>query len=85
MLKKNLNNIIFILQQGNNNITTGKLAILTKINYKNIGRYLNILEGRDLINREFYQVKKKRFILNSLTEKGEMFQIPFFIINSLKF
>lgn len=76
MLKLNLYKIIFILQRENNSISTMGLAKLTIINYKNIGRYLNILEDKDVISREIYQNKKKRYIFNSLTRKGESFIIP---------
>ena len=76
MLKINLYKILFILQRENNSISTTDLAKLTIINYKNIGRYLNILEDKDVISREIYQDKKKRYILNSLTRKGESFIIP---------
>ena len=84
MLKINLYKILFILQRENYLITTGELAGLTKINYKNIGRSLNILEDHDLISREIYQEKKKRFVLNSLTRKGENFLIPHFYLQILK-
>jgi len=67
---------MFILKRENCTITTGELAVLTKINYKNIGRYLNYLEEKDLIDREIYQEKKRRYILNLLTQKGEAFDIP---------
>jgi DNA-binding MarR family transcriptional regulator len=85
MLKINLYKILFILQKRENYlITTGELADLTKINCKNIGRYLNILEDHDLISRKIYQEKKKRYILNSLTRKGENFLIPHFYLQILK-
>ena len=76
MLKINLYKILFILQKENYIVTTGDLACLTKINYKNIGRYLNLLKERDLVERETYQDKKKRYILNSLTWSGKRFVIP---------
>ena len=76
MLKINLYKIIFILQKETNPIITGELASLTKINFKNIGRYLNFLEEKGLIDREINQVKKKRYIQNSLTWDGENFIIP---------
>ena len=76
MLKINLYKILFILQKEKYSIPTMGLAKLTKINYKNIGRYLNILEDKDVISPESYQEKKKRYILNSLTRKGENFTIP---------
>jgi DNA-binding MarR family transcriptional regulator len=76
VLKVNLYKIIFTLQRENYSISTMDLAKLTKINYKNIGRSLKILEDRDLVSRETYQDKKKRFILNSLTREGERFIIP---------
>ena len=63
MLKINLYKILFILQKNNDVITTGDLALSTKINYKNIGRYLTILEEQDLISREIYQDKKKGIFL----------------------
>ena len=78
MQKINLYKIMFILQRENYTITTGELASLTKINYKNIGKYLNIIEAKDLICREICQEKKKRFILNSLTWLGKRFVIPQF-------
>jgi len=78
MLKINLFKILFILQRENYTITTGDLATLTKINYKNIGRSLNILEIKELIYRDVYQDKKKRYILNSLTWSGKRFVIPQF-------
>lgn len=84
MQKINLYKIIFILQRENYLITTGELASLTKINYKNIGRILNILEDRALVSRETYQDKKKRYVLNSLTWKGESFVIPHFYLKFLK-
>ena len=84
MLKINLYKIIFILKRENYIITTGELANLTKINYKNIGRYLNLLEKRDLIDRETYQEKRKRYIFNSLTHKGRRFIIPQFYQPILK-
>lgn len=84
MLKINLYKILFILQRENYSIPTMALANLTKINYKNIGRSLNILENHDLISREIYQEKKKRYILNSLTRKGENFLIPRFYLQILK-
>ena len=76
MLKINLYKILFILQRENYSITTGDLANLTKIHYKNIGRYLNFLEDKDLVSRFVYQENKRRFILNSLTQKGKYFFIP---------
>ncbi|KKN61165.1 hypothetical protein LCGC14_0524600 [marine sediment metagenome] len=85
MLKTNLYKIIFILQRENYSITTGELALLTKINYKNIGRYLNLLVEQDLIDREIYQDKKIRYILNSLTRKGEVFVIHQFYQHFLEF
>lgn len=84
MLKINLYKILFILQKNNYVITTGDLSLSTKIHYKNIGKYLNILEGCDLINREIYQEKKKRFILISLTWKGENILIPHFYLQMLR-
>jgi len=84
MLKINLSKIIFILQRENYTISTMDLASLTKINYKNIGRSLNILENHDLISREIYQEKRKRYILNSLTKKGENFFIPHYYLQILK-
>lgn len=84
MLKINLYKILFILQRENYPIPTTDLANLTKINYKNIGRSLNILEDQDLISRDIYQEKKKRFVLNSLTWKGELFVIPYFYMQFLK-
>lgn len=85
MLKINLYKILFILQRENYSVTTGDLAYLTKINYKNIGRYLNLLEERDLIDRETHQDKKKRYIFNSLTQKGRRFTIPQFYQQILNF
>lgn len=76
MLKTNLYKILFILKRENYSIPTMALAKLTEINYKNIGRYLNLLEEQDLINRETYQDKKKRYVFNSLVRKGENFIIP---------
>ncbi len=76
MLKINLFKILFILQRDNYMITTGDLASITNIHYKNIGRYLNFLQDKNLISRFVYQEKKTRFILNSLTWKGEDFVIP---------
>lgn len=84
MLKINLYKILFILQRENYSIPTMDLASLTKINYKNIGRYLDILENHDLISCEIYQEKKKRFILNSLIRKGEKFLIPHYYLQILK-
>jgi len=84
MLKINLYKIIFILQRENYTISTMGLASLTKINYKNIGRFLNILEDRALVSREIYQEKKKRFVLNSLTKRGESFIIPYFYLQFLE-
>lgn len=84
MLKINLYKILFILQKNNDVITTGDLALSTKINYKNIGKYLNLLEDQDLISREIYQEKKKRFVLISLTWKGENILIPHFYLQILK-
>ena len=84
MQKINLYKILFILQRDNYLITTGDLAALTKISYKNIGRYLNFLEDQDLISREIYQEKKKRFVLISLTWKGENILIPHFYLQILK-
>ena len=75
MLKINLYKILFILQKENYMIITGDLACLTKIHYKNIGRYLNYLKERGFISRFIYQEKKKRYILNSLTQKGGDFII----------
>jgi len=80
MLKINLYKILFILQRENYSISTMDLANLTKINYKNIGRTLNILEDQSLISREVYQERRKRFVLNSLTRKGEKFFIPLFYL-----
>jgi len=76
MLKINLYKIIFILQKETNPIITGSLARLTKINFKNIGRYLKFLEEKRIIDREINQVKKKRYIQNSLTWNGKNFSIP---------
>ncbi len=76
MFKLNLYKILFILQRETNPIITGELARLTKINFKNIGRYLTFLEEIGLVNREINQVKKKRYILNSLTRNGENFSLP---------
>ena len=84
MLKINLYKILFILQRENYSISTMDLASLAEINYKNIGRYLNILEDKDYISREVYQEKKKRFVLNSLTKKGEKSLIPNFYLQILK-
>jgi len=84
MLKINLYKILFILQRENYSISTMALANLTKINYKNIGRTLNVLEVKDLVSREIYQDKKKRFVLNSLTREGERFIIPYFYLQFLK-
>ncbi len=84
MLKINLFKILFILQKDNYSIPTMELAELTGIIYKNIGRYLSLLEERDLIDREIYQDKKKRYILNSLTWKGRRFTIPQFYWHFLK-
>jgi len=84
MLKINLYKIIFVLQRENYSIPTMDLAKSTKINYKNISRYLNILEDKDMISRESYQEKKKRFVLNSLTKKGENFFIPHYYLQILK-
>ncbi len=84
MLKINLYKIIFILQRENYTISTMDLANLTKINYKNISRTLNILEDKELVSREIYQEKKKRFVLNSLTKKGESFIIPYFYLQFLE-
>ena len=84
MLKINLYKIIFILKRENYIIATGELASLTKINYKNIGRYLNLLEEQYLIDREIDQDKKKRYILNSLSWKGRRFTIPQFYLDFLK-
>jgi len=83
MLKINLYKILFVLQRENYSIPTMDLAKLTKINYKNIGRSLNVLEDRDLISRETYQDKKKRYVLNSLTKEGEGFIIPCFYLQFL--
>ena len=76
MLKINLYKILFILKKENYMITTGDLASLAEIHYKNIGRYLNFLEDKELVSRFVSQEKKRRFILNSLTRKGEDFIIP---------
>lgn len=76
MLKLNLYKILFILQRGSNPIITGELASLTKINYKNIGRYLNFLEEKGLVKRNTNQIEKKRYIQNSLSWNGENFIIP---------
>lgn len=76
MLTLNLLKIIFILQRETNPIITGELASLTKINYKNIGRYLNFLEEKGLIKRKTNQIEKKRYIQNSLTMNGKNFHIP---------
>lgn len=84
MLKINLYKILFILQRENYSISTMDLANLTKINYKNIGRSLDILEVKNLISRDIYQDKKRRFILNSLTQEGKRFIIPYFYLQFLK-
>ena len=84
MLKINLYKILYILQREKDSIPTMTLAGLTKISYKNIGRYLNILEDRDLISRDIYQEKRKRFVLNSLTWRGENFIISRFYLQFLK-
>jgi DNA-binding MarR family transcriptional regulator len=84
MLKINLYKILFVLQRENYSIPTMDLANLTKINYKNIYRCLNLLEVKNLVSREIYQDKKKRFILNSLTREGEKFIIPYFYLQFLK-
>ena len=84
MLKINLYKIMFILQKENYSISTMGLAKLTKINYKNIGRSLNILEVKNLVSREIHQDKKRRFILNSLTQEGKRFIIPYFYLQFLK-
>lgn len=84
MLKINLYKILFILQRENYSISTMDLAKLTKINYKNIGRSLNILEDKEMLSRDIYQDKKRRFILNSLTQEGERFIIPYFYLQFLK-
>ena len=76
MLKLNLYKIIFILQREKFIIHTGDLASLTKINFKNIGRYLNFLEEKGLISRKINQIEKKRYIQNSLTWIGENFSLP---------
>ena len=76
MLKLNLYKILFILQRETNPIITGDLASLTKINFKNIGRYLSFLEEKGLVKRNTNQIEKKRYIQNSLTRNGENFIIP---------
>lgn len=76
MLQKNIFMILLVLQDEGLTISTGDLADLTRINYKNIGRYLNYLETKDLIFRYTLQDKKKRFIFNGLTKKGEKINIP---------
>lgn len=80
LIKINVYKILFILQREGYLIPTMELASLTKINYKNISKYLNILEENNLVFREIYQEKKKRFILNSLTQKGVIFIIPDFYL-----
>ena len=71
--------ILFILKSGNDFINTRELAEETKINYKNIGRYLSSLEDMGYIEREIFQEGKKRFIMNSLTIKGKNYKIhPFY-------
>lgn len=77
--------ILFILKKVNNSIPTGELARKTKINYKNISQYLNFLKNEGLIVREFYQVKKKRYVLNSLSKNGENFIISDFYQKFLEF
>ncbi len=84
MLKINFLKILYILQREKYSIPTMALADLTKISYKNIGRYLNILGDRDLISRDIYQEKKKRFVLNSLTWRGENFFISRFYLQFLE-
>ncbi len=84
MISLNLLKIIYIMQRENYAIITGDLARLSEIHYKNIGRYLNFLEDKDLVSRDVYQEKKKRFILNSLTWRGRRFIIPKFHILFLK-
>lgn len=76
-MKENINflKILFILKKFNDSITTGELAELTKINYKNIGRYLAILEEMGYLERDIFQEGKKRFILNLLTSKGIDYEI----------
>ena len=76
LFKINIYKILFTLQREEDLIPTMDLASLTKINYKNMAKYLNALEENNLVIREVYQEKKKRFILNSLTQKGEKFLIP---------
>lgn len=80
MIIKNLNflKILFVLKKINYSINTGELAEETKINYKNIGRYLSRLEEMGYIDRNIYQEGKKRLIINSLTMKGENYEIPNF-------
>lgn len=60
------------------------LESLTEIYYKNIVRYLNLLEDQELIDKEIYQDKKRRHILNSLTLKGIRFITPQFYQYFLK-
>ena len=78
MLIKNINylKILFILKNGHDSINTGELAEETKINHKNIGRYLSVLEKLAYIEREINQEGKKRIIMNTITTKGENYKIP---------
>ena len=80
MIIRNINflKILFVLKKINYSINTGELAEKTKINFKNIGRYLSTLEDRGYIKREIYQEGKKRIIINSLIMKGENYEIPNF-------
>lgn len=77
--------ILFILKKSNNSIPTGELARETKINNKNISRYLIFLKNEGLIVRENYQVKKKRYVLNSLSKNGKNFIISDFYQKFLEF
>ena len=70
--------ILFILKENSYSINTGELAEKTKINKKNIGRYLSSLEEMEYIERDIFQEGKKRFILNLLTSKGIDYEIPRF-------
>ena len=77
---KNINffKILFVLKNRNSYINTGDLAGEAKINYKNISKYLTSLEEKGFIERDVYQEGKIRFIFNSLTLKGENYDIPSF-------
>jgi len=66
--------ILLVLKEFNCRITNKDLSDYTKINVKNIGKYLDKLSESKHISRKNEQVGQKRYMLNKILAKGKAYK-----------